>query len=83
MLPIIMRDPTGAIDFIHCTTKGKHYKVDFITFSHLLGLSHTDRTAPELTKYDDVALEEYQHMYLDGQTVYLKPYYYVLNNILR
>ena len=82
------RDPTGAIDFIHWTTEGKHYKVDFITFSRLLGLSHADRTATELTEYEDVALEEYQHMYLDGhkadgQIVFLKPYYYVLNNILR
>jgi len=62
--------------------------VDFITFSRLLGLSPADRTAPELTEYEDVALEEYQQMYLDGHTadgqiVYLKPYYYVLNNILR
>ena len=68
--------------------KASIIKVDFITFSCLLGLSHIDRTAPELTEYDDVALEEYQHMYLDGhaadgQTAYLKPYYYVLNNILR
>ena len=81
------KDPTGAINIIHWTTEGKHYKVDFINFSRLLGLSHTDRTAPELTKYEDVAFEEYQHMYLDGypadgQTVYLKPYYFVLNNIL-
>ena len=79
------RDPTGAIDIIHWTTKGKHYKVDFITFSRLLGLSHSDRIAIELTEYED---EEYQHMYLDGhtadgQTVFLKPYYYVMNNILR
>ena len=59
------KDPSGAIDIIHWTTEGKHYKVDFITFSRLLGLGHTDRTAPELTEYEDVALEEYQHMYLD------------------
>ena len=62
--------------------------MDFITFSRLLGLSHSDRIATELTEYEDLALEEYQHMYLDGhradgQTVFLKPYYYVLNNILR
>ena len=62
--------------------------MDFITFARLLGLGDTDNTAPELTKYEDVALEEYQHMYLDGypadgHTMYLKPYYYVLNNILR
>jgi len=49
------KDPTSAIDILHWTTEGKHYKVDFITFSHLLGLSHADRTAPELTEYEDVA----------------------------
>ena len=81
------KDPTSAIDILHWTTEGKHYKVDFITLSRLLGLGHTDRTAPELTEYEDVALVEYQHMYLDGylangRIVYLKPYYYVLNNIL-
>jgi hypothetical protein len=81
------RDSTSAIDFIHWTTKDKHYKVDFITFSHLLGLNEYDCTTLELTEYEDVALEEYEHMYLDGyiadgQTMYLKPYFYVLNNIL-
>jgi hypothetical protein len=81
------RDSTDAVDIIHWTTEGKHYKVDIITFSWLLGLNEYDRTAPELSEYEDVALEEYQHMYLDGypadgQTVYLKPYFYVLNNIL-
>jgi hypothetical protein len=81
------RDPTGAIDIIHWTTEGKHYKVDFITFSRLLGLNDYDHASPELFEYEDVATEEYQHMYLDGypadgQIVYLKPYFYVLNNIL-
>ena len=80
------RDPISAIDILHWTTEGKHYKVDFITFSHLLGLNEYDHTSPELTEYVDVALEEYQQLYLDGyptdgQIVYLKPYY-VLNNIL-
>ena len=60
------RDSIDAIDIIHWTSEGKHYKVDFITFSRLLGLNEYDRTSPELTEYEDVALEEYQHMYLDG-----------------
>ena len=54
-------DSTGVVDIIHQTTEGKHYKVDFITFSRLLGLNEYDRTSPELTEYEDVALEEYQH----------------------
>jgi hypothetical protein len=82
------KDTTGAVDIIHWTTEGQHYKVDFATFSRLLGFNRNDRDAAELSDYDDVVMEEYQHMYLDGypadgQTVYLKPYYYVLNNILR
>ena len=48
------RDLTGAIDIVHWTTEGKHYKVDFITFSRLLGLSQADRTAPKLMEYEDV-----------------------------
>ena len=66
MLPITTRDSTGAIHIVHWTTEGKHYMVDFITFSRLLGLNEYDRTSPKLTDYEDVALEEYQHMYLDG-----------------
>ena len=89
MLLIIMREtlPVLLTLFIG-PPKASIIKVDFITFSCLLGLSHSDRTTTELTEYEDLALEEYQHMYLDGhtadgQTVFLKPYFYVLNNILR
>ena len=46
------KDSTGAIDIIHWTTEGKHYKVDFITFSRLLGLNEYDRTSLELTEYE-------------------------------
>jgi hypothetical protein len=54
----------------------------------LLGFNGYDRRATELVEYEDVEMEEYQHMYLvgylaDSKTVYLKPYFYVLNNILR
>jgi hypothetical protein len=54
----------------------------------LLGFNSYDRRSIELVEYEDVEMEEYQHMYLDGypadgKTVYLKPYFYVLNNILR
>lgn len=82
------KSPDGTINTIHWTTEGKHYKVDFLTFSHLLGLLEADRKRKELSKYGDVALRAYRHMYLDGyrpdtKTVYLKPYFYVLNTILR
>jgi hypothetical protein len=81
-------DSESDTDVIHWTTEGRHYKVDFVTFARLLGFNGHDRRAAEITDYEDVAMSEYQFMYLegfpaDGQTVYLKPYYYVLNNILR
>jgi hypothetical protein len=81
------KDKTGAINIIHYT-EDKHYKVDFVTFSRLLGFNRHDRCATELTEYENVDMEEYQHMYLegypgDGKIVYLNPYFYVLNNILR
>jgi hypothetical protein len=54
----------------------------------LLGFNGHDHRGAELSDYDDVDMDDYQHMYLDGfpadgQTIYLKPYYYVLNNIWR
>ena len=81
-------DSDSDTDVIHCTTEGRHYKVDFVTFAHLLGFNGHDHRAAEITDYEDVAMLEYQFMYLegfpaDGQTVYLKPYYYVLNYILQ
>lgn len=83
-----LRDKTGDPDVIHWTTEGKHYQVDFCTFARLLSFNGSDRRNTELIEYEDLAMEEYQHMYhpghaADGQKVFLKPYYYVLNNILR
>ena len=51
---------------IHWTTEGKHYKVDFITFSRLLGLDHRDHTSTAITEISALAMDEYQYMYLDG-----------------
>ena len=56
-------------------------------FAHLLGLDHKDHRSTTITKIPALAMDEYQYMYLkghraDGQTVWLKSYYYVLNNIL-
>ena len=73
---------------IHWTTEGKHYKVDFPTFACLLGLDRKDHCSTAISNISALAMDEYQYMYLDGyraggQTVWLKPYYYVLNNILR
>ena len=52
-------DTRAETHFIHWTTKGKHYKVDFITFSHLLGLDHRDRTSTAITDISALAMDEY------------------------
>ena len=80
-------DTQADTHVIHWTTEGKHYKVDFINFSRLLGLDRRDRTSTAITEISALAMDEYQYMYLDGhradgKTIWLKPYYYVLNNIL-
>ena len=78
----------NANNTIHWTTEGVHYKVDALTFFHLLGLGCKDRQDPRISDMQPLAASEYQYMYqeghvADGQTVWLKPYFYVLNNILR
>ena len=71
-------DTQAETHFIHWTTEGKHYKVDFITFSCLLGLDHRDRTSTTIIDISALALDEYKYMYLDGhladgKTIWLKP----------
>jgi hypothetical protein len=80
-------DTSEATHVIHWTTEGKHYKVDFLTFARLLGLDCKDHRSVAISEISTLAMDEYQYMYLDGhptdgQIVWLKPYYYVLNNIL-
>ena len=53
------KDNIGAVDIIHWTTEGRHYKVDFITFSRLLGFNHHDRHVAKLSDYEDVDMREY------------------------
>jgi hypothetical protein len=80
-------DTRESTQVIHWTTKGKHYKVDFPTFAHLLGLDRKDHCSTAISEILALAMDEYQYMCLDGHhanghTIWLKPYYYVLNNIL-
>jgi hypothetical protein len=77
---------------LHWMTQGTHYHCDYKTFSRLLGFDHLDREVPSLfdifgqgVDLDDL---ESTQMYkarkpADGTTTHLKPYFYVLNNLLR
>ena len=52
-------DTWAETHFIHWTTEGKHYKVDFITFSRLLGLDRRDLTSTTITDISTLATDEY------------------------
>ena len=52
-------DTWAETHFIHWTTEGKHYKVDFITFSCLLGLDRRDLTSTTITDISALAMDEY------------------------
>ena len=43
-------DTCANTHVIHWTTKGKHYKVDFPTFAHLLGSNHRDHRSTTIAK---------------------------------
>ena len=73
-------------------TQGVHYRLDFITFSHLPGFDHEDHDAPRLShifvegisEADLDAAEMYKPgAHPDFKTTQLKPFFYVLNNLIR
>ena len=77
---------------LHWMTQGVHYRLDFITFSRLLGFDHMDRDAPRLStifaegisEADLDAAEIYKPgAHPDFKTTQLKPFFYVLNNLIR
>jgi hypothetical protein len=76
---------------LHWLTQGVHYRCDYQTFSRLLGFTSEDRAAsslfdiyPDYVSHDDL---EAAQIYKPGKavdftTTHLKPYFYVLNNLL-
>jgi hypothetical protein len=73
-------------------TEGLHYYYSYLHFSRLLGFDHTDRSALSLFDHypngvgrdEFVAVGLYTHeIHADGKNNHLKPYFYVLNNLLR
>jgi len=73
-------------------TQGVHYRLDFITLSHLLGFDQVDRDAHQLStifaegisEADLDAAEIYKPgAHPDFKTTQLKPFFFVLNNLIR
>ena len=73
---------------IHWMTEGQHYRIDFVTFCHILdfheehhGFSyiHDERRA----KVREIAFMYLDSRAIDGKVKGLKSYYYILNNLIR
>ena len=52
-------DTREATHVIHWTTEGKHFKVDFPTFGHLLGLDRRDHRSTTIAEISPLAMDEY------------------------
>ena len=69
-------------------TEGRHYRVDFITFSRILGFDEEHRGFSYIHDERRAEVREIAFMYLDsraidGKVKGLKSYYYILNNLIR
>ena len=76
------------IDEIHGMTEGRHYRVDFVTFSHILGFDEEHRGFSYIHDERRVEVREIAFMYPDGRSADgkvkgLTSYYYILNNLIR
>ena len=69
-------------------TEGWHYRVDFVTFSQILGFGEKERGFTYI--HDEVRAEicDIAYMWIDGRGADgrvsgLQSYYYILNNLIR
>jgi hypothetical protein len=69
-------------------TDGRHYRVDYTTFSRILGFGEEHRTYSRI--HDEARAEIYDIRYMwrdgsavDGKRSGLHSYYYILNNLIR
>ena len=68
--------------------EGRHYHVDFTTFSQILGFDEEHRGFSNIHDESRDEVREIAFMYLDGRSVDgkvkgLKSFYYILNNLIR
>jgi hypothetical protein len=75
-------------DETHWMTNGRHYRVDYVTFSQILGFGHAHMTYPCI--HDEICAEisDIKHLrrdlrVADGKRSGLQSFYYVMNNLIR
>ena len=69
-------------------TEGRHYRVDFVTFSRILGFGEEERGFTYIHDEARAEIRDITYMWIDrrsadGKVSGLKSYYYILNNLIR
>ena len=69
-------------------TEGRHYRVDFVTFSRILGFGEEERGFTYIHDEARAEIHDIAYTWIDGRSADgkisgLKSYYYILNNLIR
>ena len=69
-------------------TEGRHYHVDFVTFSRILGFGEEERSFTYIHDEARAKIRDIAYMWIDrrgadGKVSGLQSYYYILNNLIR
>ena len=69
-------------------TQGRHYRIDFVTFSRILSFREEERGFTYIhdearAKIHDIAYTWIDRRGVDGKVNGLRSYYYILNNLIR
>jgi len=68
--------------------EGRHYCVDFVTFSRILGFSEEERGFTYIHDDPRAKIRDIAYMWInrrdaDGKVSVLQSYYYILNNVIK
>jgi hypothetical protein len=69
-------------------TDGRHYRIDFVTFSWILGFGRAHRTYSRIHDENRVEISDISYMWrdpriADGRRSGLQSFYYIMNNLIR
>jgi hypothetical protein len=75
-------------DELHWMTDGRHYRIDFVTFSRILGFGRGHRTYSCIHDENRMEISDISYIWrdpriADGRRSGLQSFYYVMNNLIR